>query len=944
MNLKLNQEAKNVSEAFVRERQKEPYSKNGQQNAGTVVRQNSDQSTAIKPDGAKEQTLAKDKKVIASKRLPELSGLEIAEQGAWQVKKIRIWKPGEVILDTYKVEDVMSGGMGYVYIAEHQKWKVKMAIKSPNEEMLSDKYLFSRVLREADAWTELGLHPHIAYCYYVRKIEDVPHIFIEYVDGGTLKGWVSNGRCYDLKIGLDIAIQFCHGMEHAHSFGMIHRDIKPENILMTKGGMVKVTDFGLAGGKGLEATEIGLDEQGKRAGGIGRREDNLTTFGTKMGTYDYMAPEQYEDFHNVDKRVDIYSFGVCLYEMLCGRKPYGTAPDIAASAIAKMGNKPPHEPSTLRKDIPNELARLLKKCCELKRDKRYGSFSDLRKELIKFYHELFNEDPPHAEVDSIEFKADGLNNRAVSYLDLGREDDARKCWQQALNEDPQHLEATYNYGYLRWQRAEITDDKYVTQMKDLHNSRRTDSDYWRLLVWIHLERGDLDAVERIQQSEYRIEDEGLRKALEDKNKPVGKVLRILKGHTAYVKSVCFSPDARYAISGSGDKTIRLWDVRTGKEVIRFIGHNLAVVSVCFFPDARYILSGSRDNTFRLWGVETGREFKRFKGHGEIITSVCLSPDGQYGLSGGHDNIIRLWEVKSGRQLRRFEGHTNIVTCVSFSPDGRYLLSGSNDNTIRLWEVESGKELRRFEGHANIVTCVSFSPYGRYLLSGSSDNTIRLWEVESGREVRRFEGHEEVIRSICFSPDGQYILSGSEDHTIRLWKVKNGKEVKRFEGNRGVVTSVCFSPDGQYILSGSEDHTIRLWEVKSGREVRQFKGHKGVVRSVCFSPDGQYILSGSEDHTIRLWKVKSRREIRQFKGHNEVVRSVCFSPDGQYILSGSEDHTIRLWRVKSGKEVRQFEGHSAVVTSVCFSSDGRYALSGSYDKTMRLWVFDWQWEF
>jgi serine/threonine protein kinase len=172
---------------------------------------------------------------------------EIKDTKPFEAKKIPVWKPGDVILDHYEIEDVItSGGMGRIYIANHRNWKVKVAIKSPTEEMLKGKDLFSRVEKEAEAWTELGLHPNIAYCYFVRKIEDVPHIFVEYVDGGNLRQWIEDGRCADLKTGLDLAIQFCHGMAYAHSKGMIHRDIKPENILMTQDVTLKITGFGIA--------------------------------------------------------------------------------------------------------------------------------------------------------------------------------------------------------------------------------------------------------------------------------------------------------------------------------------------------------------------------------------------------------------------------------------------------------------------------------------------------------------------------------------------------------------------------------------------------------------------------------------------------------------------------------------------------------------------------
>ncbi len=119
------------------------------------------------------------------------------------------------------MEDIRSGAMGNVYIAEHKKWKIKVAIKVPNEKILSGNGLFSRVLKVADAWIDLGLHPNIAYCYYVRQLDEVPHIFIEYVNGGNLREWIADGKCYNLKVGLDLAIQFCHGMERGRRRGVV---------------------------------------------------------------------------------------------------------------------------------------------------------------------------------------------------------------------------------------------------------------------------------------------------------------------------------------------------------------------------------------------------------------------------------------------------------------------------------------------------------------------------------------------------------------------------------------------------------------------------------------------------------------------------------------------------------------------------------------------------
>jgi WD40 repeat protein len=408
------------------------------------------------------------------------------------------------------------------------------------------------------------------------------------------------------------------------------------------------------------------------------------------------------------------------------------------------------------------------------------------------------------------------------------------------------------------------------------------------------------------------------------------------GHSSWVKAVAFSSDGKFALSGSDDGALKLWEVSSGREIWTLNGHASSVEAVAFSPDGKLALSGSYDKTLKLWDVSSGREIRTLKGHSHIVTAIAFSPDGKFALSGSYDQTIKLWNVSSGREIRTLKGYFSWVEAVAFSPDGKLALSGSYDKTLKLWNVSSGRKIRILKGHSNDVKAVAFSSDGKLALSGSRDKTLKLWDVSSGREIRTFKGHSSSVESVAFSSDGKFALSGSYDQTLKLWDVSNGREIRTFKGHSNDVKAVAFSSDGKLVLSGSDDSTLKLWDVSSGREIRTFYGHSSIVRAVAFTSNGKLALSGSDDGTLKLWDISSGREIRTFYGHSSIVRTVAFSPDDKFALSGSKDKTLKLWDVSSGREIRTFKGHSNDVKAVAFSPDGKLALSGSQDGSTRLW--------
>ncbi|NCR78281.1 MAG: protein kinase [Microcystis aeruginosa K13-06] len=285
--------------------------------------------------------------------------------------------------------------------------------------------------------------------------------------------------------------------------------------------------------------------------------------------------------------------------------------------------------------------------------------------------------------------------------------------------------------------------------------------------------------------------------------------KTLTGHSDWVKSVAYSPDGRYLASGSDDKTIKIWEVATGKELRTLTGHSSGVLSVVYSPDGRYLASGSADKTIKIWEVAKGKELRTLTGHSDRVRSVVYSPYGRYLASGSWDKTIKVWEVVTGTELRTLAGYSGWVWSVVYSPYGRYLASGSWDNTIKIWEVATGTELRTLTGHSGSIWSVAYSPDGRYLASGGDDDTIKIWEVATGKQLRTLTGHSDWVKSVAYSPDGRYLASGSGDKTIKIWEVATGKELRTLTSG---VESVVYSPDGRYLASGSGDKTIKIWRV------------------------------------------------------------------------------------------------------------------------------------
>lgn len=294
-----------------------------------------------------------------------------------------------------------------------------------------------------------------------------------------------------------------------------------------------------------------------------------------------------------------------------------------------------------------------------------------------------------------------------------------------------------------------------------------------------------------------------------------KMTKTLEGHSESVGSVIFHPEGGMLASASGDKTVKLWDVRAGKELQTLEGHSHHVNSVRFHPEGGMLASGSVDCTIKLWDVRTGKDLQTLK-NSSSVNSVSFHPEGKMLASASNDMTIKLWDVRAGKELQTLKGHSDRVCTVSFHPEGRILASGSHDMTVKLWDVHVGKELQTLKGDSGFGVRISFHPKGGMLASSFNDtfggNKVILWDVRTGKELQTLKNrHSSYVWSVSFHPEGGMFASGSHDKTVKLWDVRMGKVLQTLN-NSSSVSSVSFHPEGK-MLASSDDKKVKLWETE-----------------------------------------------------------------------------------------------------------------------------------
>jgi WD40 repeat protein/serine/threonine protein kinase len=894
-----------------------------------------------------------------------------------------MWNIGDVILGVYEVipisdnEPFSEGGAGVVNRIYHREWDMDLAVKSPKPQVFQSESGKLNYENEAQTWIELGLHQNIVTCYLVRRISDIPRLFAEFVEDGSLKQWILDGRLYLggveaalLRI-LDIAIQAAWGIEHAHSHKLLHLDVKPANIMMS-GQVAKVTDFGLAQGVSDMAMSS-VNDSGSR------RQYPMAAGGMTPG---FCSPEQYisferakkNDFDNLPKitlQSDIWSWGISLLAMFHGRTPCKkggqTARKVLELFLRDLNQQGSGVSAAARPLMPKSIADLLFYCFEENPYKRPRSMGEVAESLAKIYRELSGEVFPRAKPISTTWTPETMNNRAASMLDLGKPAEAKQLLDQAELLQPWHSEVTYNQTMLSWRAAQVTDLQAVERLESLIKMRSNDANAIYALALAQRERGNLKtameetakAIEIEPREEYRRAFVAIEKIITRTARCVERV-QITRG---FEGRICVDGRGEFILIessvadvsgnvGGGGKIFEVIKTATGQVLHKFTQQLVdgEIKKVSLSEDLLWELidetnsAGERVSALlRRVGAKTSEARFRLI---EWSSNLSATSTGSEIIAGKiysgrvNENKVTIVDNATGNEIGGLIGHEGAVTALFFSGDGKFVLTGGADRTLRLWELPVMRCLRTFTAVGGAALAVYLDVNGKFALSLESGGLVRIWDVSilcSGNLYRA----PLLLSHVTSSEE-----AGRRQSEMNNYYVNIKDAIRRSD----YAAAISFIADAER-LAGWETMRMRLgvegvWNNIAKHAQRKslsaticssiLKGHHDVISTVAISANGKLAASAGKDAEIRVWNISEQKCVCELLGHSDWVRSIGLTRDGRFLFSGSWDGTVRVWNIATGKCVRVTDEKIKSITKIALNLQGRTVAIATAQGRVILW--------
>jgi serine/threonine protein kinase len=758
-----------------------------------------------------------------------------------------IWKIGDVILDKYAIRDIFtSGGMGLVYRAYHKDWDMDMAVKSPRPEFFQTEEQASNFEREAETWVNLGLHPQIVSCFYVRRLGGIPRIFAEFVEAGTLSEWIHSGQLYQgstearMERILDIAIQVAWGLHFSHQKGLVHQDVKPGNVLMTPDGTAKVSDFGLA------SARMAAHEGTATTHKIGQ---SILVEGAGYLTPEYASPEQFAG-QSLSTASDAWSWAALVLEMLKGGCDWADGRAMPFVLQEFYQEKIQTDP----------LAQLLNKCLVLPVKQRSSSLLAQAEALIRIHENLTGKTYPRSYTGESQTSSDALNNKGASLLDLGKTERGIECIEQAMKLNPRNLNAKFNQLVTAWRLAKATDEDIIEELSSFRDEINSDA-LDTLLAHICTESGVPTPARAARLQQLPANETRLKTIARHPSSLAA--IRLVTTDEGYTQLITISRTGSVLIQTPDGVEVASFPIPQPAETLpttasgRWVRDGLWISDCAITSDGQWVV-------FSQHKPSTKPDCAKMK-EGKLEIPI--------------ETRIYSFDLRTHALIQSRAAHNCSVYCFSLLNEHELLTGGSTDGRIRIWQLPDlspvgeldlsrPEEANRladawpFQLHHNtklpLVTAYHAIevPSSGYIVL--CQDVPRLWK----RPILHDSFHTKRMRSIGGMKDLLGTAASSLDWRMvgTLPKVSQDLFVNR----------LTLSPAGDYIAGGRPLH---VWTVDDSIK-RVIGDGSETPTKLVFSPGNEYLLvvaledvwrgDNKTSSLISLWQLSSSRRLCTIK--------------------------------------------------------------------------------